>query len=140
MRHYDTNSPQAAARIIAMALLAEGEWSESKVHILDRLQVHEVLGMHRSELHSVLQAFYKDMHDEAQQNWFGSSRVDPRTMTHMLAELESPWLRRTVLQLCIAIVEDDQHVSDDESLVLSEAVEQWNLQRYAIRRTQTLAA
>ena len=40
-----------------------------------------------------------------------------------------PELRRTLLQLCVAIVEADDHVAEGESVMLTAAVEHWGLHR-----------
>ena len=43
--------------------------------------------------------------------------------------MADPDLRLKVMDLCVAIVDADAHVSDGESLVLGMAVEQWGLHR-----------
>ena len=54
MRTYPSNSPQAAARIVALTVLADGDISKTELELLDRLAVHEQLGLDRDELHDVL--------------------------------------------------------------------------------------
>jgi len=49
MRSYPANSPQAAARIVALTVLADGDIGDAEIEWLDRLAVHEQLGLARHE-------------------------------------------------------------------------------------------
>ena len=53
-----------------------------------------------------------------------------------MAEIENPALRATVLRLCVAVAEADDHVADAESIVLVSAVEQWGLHREMLLASQ----
>ena len=46
MRSYPTDSPQAAARIVTLAMLADGAVCRAEVDALERSGVHEQLGLH----------------------------------------------------------------------------------------------
>jgi hypothetical protein len=127
MRHYPTNSPQAAGRIVAMALLADGHLSKAELDELDRLDVPHQLGLARSELHAVVHGFCEDLLATAQGGWADACRVDTATLYGLLAEIDDPALRRRVLALCTAIVDVDQHLADGESTLLLAAVAHWGL-------------
>ena len=45
MRSYSTDSPQAAARLLAMALVADGNYSLTDIRALDRFQASLRLGL-----------------------------------------------------------------------------------------------
>ena len=45
MRSYPANSPQAAARIVALAVVADGDIGDAEIECLDRLTVHEQLDL-----------------------------------------------------------------------------------------------
>lgn len=127
MRNYPTNSPQAAGRIVALALLADGHLSKLELDILDRLDAHGQLGLTRSEMHGVVHGLCDDLLATAHGNWSDACRLDDHTLYSLLAEIDDPGLRRRVLSLCVSIVEVDQHVADGESLMLCAAVEHWGL-------------
>jgi uncharacterized tellurite resistance protein B-like protein len=129
MRTYPRNSPQAAARIVALALLADGHLCKAEIGLLDRLDAHRQLGLERAELHAVLQTFCEDLLSSMHLTWEEACRVDERRLAELMAEIDDPELRLRVLNLCVAVVEADQHVSDGESIVLGAAVEHWGLQR-----------
>lgn len=127
MRHYPKNSPQAAARIVALALLADGHLCKRELDVLDQLDAHGQLGLAQDELHAVAHSFCEDLLATAHGNWGTAFQLDAGTLSQLLSDIDDPVLRRQVLALCTAIVDADQHVADGESLVLLAAVEQWGL-------------
>jgi hypothetical protein len=129
MRTYPTNSPQAAGRIIAVALLADGHLSKTELDVLDGLEVARQLGLARSELHSVVHGFCEDLLASASGGWADACRIDNATLYGLLAEITDPALRRQVLQLCTRVVDADDHLADGESTLLLAAVAHWDLQR-----------
>lgn len=128
MRSYPTNSPQAAARIVALTLLADGHLARSELDALERFGAHEQLGLDREDLHAVLHGFCEDLLHSAHLSWDEACRVDPRTLAQLMAEVDDPALRRKVLRLCLQVVQADDHVADGEAIVLGTALEQWGLQ------------
>lgn len=129
MRSYPTDSPQAAARIVALAMLADGHLSKAELETLDRHGAAEALGLTRTQLHEVLHGFCEDLLCAAQMQWSDACHIDPRTLAQLMAEIEDPDLRLKVLDLCVSIVDADDHLADGESVVLCAAVEQWGLHR-----------
>jgi len=129
MRTYPRNSPQAAARIVALTVLADREISRTELELLDHLAVHEQLGLERSELHTVLDSLCEDLLSSEQLQWADACPVDDRTLVGLMGEIEDPALRRHVLRLCIGVAEADTQVTDGEAIVLTAAVEHWGLHR-----------
>ncbi|GAB4557204.1 MAG: TerB family tellurite resistance protein [Rhizobacter sp.] len=129
MRSYPHNSPQAAARIVALTLLADGHLAKAELDVLDRLGVHEQIGLEREVLHSVLHTFCEDLLSTAHLTWADSCRIDPRTLAALMGEIDDPELRVKLMRICAAVVEADAHVADGEAIVLGAAVEHWGLQR-----------
>jgi hypothetical protein len=127
MRCYPRNSPQAAARIVSVALLADGHLCKEELDVLDRVGAHEQLGLTRAEMHAVTHQFCEDLLAAMHLAWEDACRVDPRTLAELMAEIDDPALRMTVVRLCQAVVEADQHVADGESIVMDAAVEHWGL-------------
>ena len=125
MRSYPVNSPQAAARIVALTLLADGHLDKAELDRLERLDVHGALGLAPRELHAILHALCDDLLSTTYQAWGGVCEIDPDTLGTLLAEITDPVLRLRVLQLCVEAVEADDHVADGESLILSAAAKQW---------------
>ena len=129
MRSYPTNSPQAAARIVALTMLADGHLAQSELDVLERQGAHDQLGLDRQGLQSVLHAFCEDLLHGAHLTWSDACRVDPRTLAQLMAEVDDPELRLKVLHLCLKIVQADNHIAEGETIVLGAAVEHWGLHR-----------
>jgi len=133
MRSYPENSPQAAARIIALTVLADGDVGAEEIEWLDRLVVHEQLGLPRHELHALLDTFCEDLLSIGQLNWTDTCPVDERTLAGLMGEIQDPALRLKLLRLCVELAEVDAHVADGESIVLVAAVEHWGLHHQMFR-------
>lgn len=133
MRTYPKNSPQAAARIVALAMLADGQMCRAEITALDRLRAHEQLGLRPDELHSVVHSMCNDLLSTAELTWADACQVDPQTLIQLMAEIDDSELRLKVLGLCVAVVEADGQVAAGEAIVLMAAVEQWGLQRWILQ-------
>ena len=133
MRIYPSNSPQAAARIIALTVLADRDIGKTELDLLDRLAVHEQLGLDRQELHAVLDSLCEDLLSSEQLQWADACPVDDRTLAELMGVIEDPALRRKLLRLCIEIAEADAQVVEGESIVLTAAVEHWGLHHEMLR-------
>jgi uncharacterized tellurite resistance protein B-like protein len=129
MRRYPQDSPQAAARIVALTLIADGDVEQVELALLDELAVHEQLGLERSALHAVIDTFCEDLLSSQQLAWADNCPVDEYTLSELMGEIVAPDLRRTVLGLCIDLAEADGYVAEGESVVLTAAVEHWGLHR-----------
>jgi hypothetical protein len=140
MRSYPHNSPQAAARIVALALLADGNLCKSEMDVLAQHGAHAQLGLSPAGLHDVLYDLCQDMLAASDMAWGGSSQLDRRTMAELLAEVTDPDLQLKVLKLCVAVVETDEHVAEGESTVLAAALSQWGLPQASRPQPQLLHA
>ena len=127
IRSYPANSPQSAARIVALTLVADGDIGDAEIQWLDRLLVHEQLGLTRQELHALLDTFCEDLLSSNQLKWADASPVNERTLADLMGEIQDPALRVKLLRLCVELAEVDAHVDEDESIVLVAAVEHWGL-------------
>ena len=140
MRSYPLNSPQAAARIVALALLADGRLDTEEILMLDYLNAHEQLGLSVNQLDAVVEAFRQDLDVGHAPGWLEDGLVDPRTMAGLMAEIDDPAMQRQVLRLCISVAEADGLVGESESLVLGATVEHWGLQREMLRQQPSTRA
>ena len=127
IRSYPANSPKSAARIVALTLVADGDIGDAEIQWLDRLLVHEQLGLTRQELHALLDTFCEDLLSSNQLKWADASPVNERTLADLMGEIQDPALRVKLLRLCVELAEVDAHVDEGESIVLVAAVEHWGL-------------
>ena len=133
MRSYAVNSPQAAARFVALTVVADGDIGDAEIEWLDRLAVHEQLGLGRQELHALMDTLREDLLSSDQLTWADACPVDERTLADLMGEVQDPALRLKLLRLCVELAEVDAHVDVGESTVLVAAVEHWGLHHEMFR-------
>jgi len=127
MRSYPVNSPEAAARIVTLTMLADGHLSQTEFDELTRRGGCEQLGLEPDRMQDVLLALCEDLLQGTNLAWSGACKIDPHALSRLMAEIDDATLRQRVLQLCVQVAEADDHISDGESTLLLHAVEQWGL-------------
>lgn len=140
MRSYPVNSPQAAARIVALTLLADGHLCKAELDMMSHQRAAEELGMTLAELQEIVRLFCEDLLAGARTDWSDACSIDPRTLAELMAEIDDPELRLKVIKLCVAIVDADDHIAEGESTVLTAAVEHWQMQRMMLQLNHRVGA
>lgn len=127
MRSYPRNSPEAAARIVALVLIADGHVCRSEVDALSQLDAPRELGLEPDGLPRILQTLCEDllMGDHGSGSMLGA--VDDSSLASLMAEVDEPALQRKVLRLAVAAARADRHLADGEALVLAAARRHWGL-------------
>lgn len=125
IRRHPRNSPKAAANIVALALISNGEVKPSEVAVLEAMRVHEQLGLTRQEWHDVVHELCIDLLGSATHGT--DCQIDGRMIERMLADVDDVTLQRLVLRLCTAVVNADGQIDDGESIVVLAAIDQWGL-------------
>ena len=139
MRAYSSNSAQAAARVVALAMLADGRLCKAEMDTLERLGVAAQLGLTPAQMHTVVHGLCEDLLGAGERAATDTCPVAPATLAALLAEVSDPALRAKVLNLSVALVEADAHVAAGEALVLVSAIEQWGLQQQMLNGRRRLA-
>ena len=127
MRSYPVDSPAAAARIVALALIADGHLSRQELEALDCCQAREELGIAPEALQDVIRTLCEDLLASASGDWAAACVLGPPQLESVLDEIRDPLLQLRVLQMCLAAISADGHVSDGESVIVRAAVERWGL-------------
>ena len=129
MRTYPNNSPHAAARIVALAMLADGHLCRTELDALACVDVHTQLGLPPAELHAIVHALCEDLLSSSHGTWEAACRVDSGSLAALLSEIDDPALRVKVLRLCLTVFAADEHLAEGESIVLIAAIKCWGLPR-----------
>jgi hypothetical protein len=129
MHSYPRNSPQAAARIVVLAMLADGYLSPDELETIRDAGSEEQLGLDRGGIDVAVQVFCEDLLAGSDYAWNDAMRIDSRTLDEFLSEIDCVVLRRKVLRLCIRAIQADGEVSERELALLSAAARQWNLEQ-----------
>ncbi len=125
MRSYPIDSPQAAARLLAMALVADGNYSFTELRALDRLNASAQLGLSPEAFKDVIETFCTDLLTAAQGEWTGSARMDEGSRQQLLDEVRDGALRKRIVALCQAVVQADGHEADGEAALLDALTRAW---------------
>lgn len=128
MRSYPRNSPHAAARIVALTLLADGHLSRTELDALARNDVARELGLAPPDLDDLLRHVAEDLLATGAGLWQGGGRLEAACVASALAEVDDPALRRRLLAICHGAAHADGHLSDGEEALLEQAAQRWNLQ------------
>lgn len=101
MRSYPRNSPEAAARLLALLLIADGHVCRSEIEALESLDAPATLGLAPGGFARIVQSLCEDlMLSESAGEW--PCGPDDATLAALLGEVDEPALRRTVLALASA--------------------------------------
>lgn len=125
MRAYPTNSPEAAARILALVLIADGHVCQSEMDALNRLNASDELGLPAGGLSRVLQALCEDLLMGDYSGGSMTAHLDDEAIASLMAEVDDPVLQATVLHLASAIAQSDQHLAEGEAVILDAARQHW---------------
>ncbi len=127
MRTYPRNSPEAAARILALVLIADGHVCRSEFDALEQLDAPQELGLPPDGLPRIVQTLCEDllMGNAAGGSMLGG--LDEQALRSLMDEVDEPDLQRRVFRLAVAAAYGDRHVADGETLVLDAARRHWGL-------------
>ena len=124
-RRYPRNSPHAAARIVALALISSGEVKPAEVAALEAMQAHAQLGLTQQAWHDVVHELCTDLLASATQRT--DCLIDSRMIKRLLGDVDDVTLQRLVLRLCAAAINADGQIDDGESIVMLAAIDHWGL-------------
>jgi hypothetical protein len=127
MRSDPRNSPHAAARLVALALMSDGHVGRSEIETLQRLDAPRRLGLLPSEFQQVLQTLCEDLLAAAHAGAGLTADVDAATLAALLAEVDEPKLRTLVYDLVLATARADRHLADGEQTMVDAIRLHWGL-------------
>ena len=127
MRSYPRNSPEAAARIVALVLISDGHVCSSEFDILKQLGAERELGLEPQLLPHIVHTLCEELLQGGYETGSLMGNVDDSTLALLMAEISDPALQRTVLRLSLAAARADGHLADGETLVVEAAQRHWKL-------------
>lgn len=127
MRSYPHNSPEAAARIVALVLISDGHVCGSELDILKQLGAEQELGLEPHLLPHIVHTLCEELMLGGYETGSLMASVDDSSLASLMAEISDPALQRTVMRLSLAAVRADGHLADGETMVLEAARHHWQL-------------
>jgi hypothetical protein len=127
VRSYPRNSPEAAARIVALVLISDGHVCSSEFEILKQLGAERELGLEPHLLPHIVYTLREELLQCGYATGSLMGKVDDSTLASLMAEISDPALQRTVLRLSLAAARADGHLADGETMVVDAARHHWQL-------------
>ena len=127
MRSYPRNSPEAAARIVALVFIADGHVCRSEFDVFEQLEGPRELGLQADSMRCIVQILCEDLLMGGHGSGSMLGAVDEGAWASLMAEVDDPALQRKVLRLAVAAARADRHVADGEAMVLAVARRYWGV-------------
>lgn len=138
LREYPRNSPRAKARLVVLALLADGRLDKREFDGLEQRGVYAALGLSREDFVAVLLDFCSDA--ARLPNGRGSYLLSPRILQGLFAEVAGRAERKALMQHIFATLCSDGQLDDGEERLFWHAVDAWNLRSTGLSPDKNAAA
>lgn len=125
MRAYPANSPEALARLMAMAILADGRLDNREVEWIKHNDTASLLGVERDTLIQVLLDCCRDVINEAEQERV--FLLEEHRLARLADDLTDPALRKVALSAMLILAKSDGSVSHGEETLLRFLMKRWSL-------------
>ncbi|NLF53803.1 MAG: TerB family tellurite resistance protein [Thauera phenolivorans] len=125
MRHYETDSSPAAARILALTMLADGGLDHNELDALMRSDLVRRLGIGTLEFERILREYCDDLMMSAHYLDGMRLKLADEVFELLLEDIADPALQRAVLRTMQDIVSADGVETGAEVEVLARALEKW---------------
>ena len=125
MRSYATNSPEALARLIAMAILADGRLDNREIDWVKQHDTASMLGVDADTLVQVLLDCCRDVISEAEQERV--FLLEDARLSRLADDITDVVLRKVALSAMLIIAKADGNVSEGEQTLLRFLMQRWNI-------------
>jgi uncharacterized tellurite resistance protein B-like protein len=132
MRAYPRNSPQAAGRLVALVLIADGHVCRSEFEVLERLGAAQALGLQDDELPRIVHSLCEDLLTGLCTTGALTAHLDEAALASLMAEVDDPRLQAEVLRLAQAAAAADGHGAEGETLILDAARRHWGVEQHGV--------
>jgi len=123
LRSYPVNSPHAMARLVVLALLADGQLDERELDVLNRRGALEALGISREDFVQVLYDFCADVARLSESA--AGYRLSPSVLAALFDEIDDPRAKERVMNLIVAVVSSDGRYTEGEQKLFLGALHSW---------------
>ena len=113
LRAYPTDSPRAKARLVVLALLADGRMDAAELDGLAKNRAFAELGVTREDFFEVLYDFCADA--TGLPDGRGNYLLSPALLEALFAEVGSVAERQKLVRLIFDVIRSDGHLADGEA-------------------------
>jgi hypothetical protein len=125
LRMYPVDSPRAKARLIVLALLADGRVDTSELDGLAKYRAFQELGITRDDFFQVLYDFCADAAGLPEGS--GNYLMSPALLDTLFAEVGGTGERQKLIRLIFDVIRSDGHLADGEARLFWQALDTWRL-------------
>lgn len=125
LRSYPVDSPRAKARLIVLALLADGRLDAEELEGLRRRGAFRELGIAQEDFYQVLFDFCSDVTRVPAGS--GNYLLAPELLENLFGEVLDPAQRQILLHLIFDVIRSDGRLAFGESRLFWNAIDAWNL-------------
>jgi uncharacterized tellurite resistance protein B-like protein len=137
MRNYQPDSKEAMARILALSMLADGGLDRSELEVVASSKILARLDMTEAQFEEVVHALCQDMLQCMRGYDYGRIELDNKVINQLLAEITLPRLQKLLLSVMLAVVDADGQMSDGEAVLISQALDHWEMNLVEVSLVQT---
>lgn len=124
-RTYPVDSPRARARLVVLALLADGRMDAAELDGLAKHRAFDELGIARDDFFQVLYDFCADAAGLPEGR--GSYLMSPALLESLFAEVCSTEERQKLVRLIFDVIRSDGHLAESEARLFWKALDSWRL-------------
>jgi hypothetical protein len=122
---YPVDSPRAKARLIVLALFADGRVDALELNSLARRGVFAELGLTGEDFFQVLYDFCADATGLPEGR--GSYLMSPALLDTMFDEVSDTGERQKLVRLIFDVIRSDGHLAEGEARLFWKALDSWRL-------------
>ena len=127
MRSYPRNSPEAAARIVALVLISDGNIDNAEFDAMNQPDGVGELGLAPEELPDIVKTLCEDLLMGGFDGRLILSHLGDAALASLLAEVDDRQLQAKVLRLAGVAAKADTHQADGEASFLDAISRRWGL-------------
>lgn len=125
LRTYAVDSPRAKARLLVLALFADGRVDAAELDSLAKYQTFAELGISREDFFQVLYDFCADAAGLPEGS--GTYLMSPADLDRLFAEVCCAGERQRLLRLMFDVIRSDGHLAESEARLFWRALDAWRL-------------
>jgi uncharacterized tellurite resistance protein B-like protein len=125
LREYPVDSPRAKARLIVLALFADGRLDPSELESLAKRDAFNDLGISRADFFSVLHDFCEDAAGLPESS--GNYLMSPAVLESLFADVGSKAERQKLVRMMFDVIRSDGQLDEGEARLFWGALDAWQL-------------
>lgn len=125
MRSYPRNSPEAAARIVALVLISDGHVCRSEYEAFNQMDGPSEIGLPPQRMPEIVQSLCEDLSMGGFDGLSLLTHLDDGLLASLMREVDDPRLQRQVMRIASSVVHADRHLSDGEAAMLAAICRHW---------------